>query len=204
MSESVITGASIGETLQRLRQARDLSLRTLASMSDFSPSFLSQIENGLTSPSIASLDRLARALGLTLADFFDEVAAAEAPVIVRAGDRKAVQSGWSRARFATLVPHGSLQRLDGILITLAPGGRSGKRAESLPYEQLALVTEGPVTLRFPWEEFPLLSGDAAAIPAGCPHQWENVSDAPATFAVLTVRRRGITDGSIATETRSRT
>lgn len=197
MTESIITESSIGETLQRLRQERELSLRTLASMTGFSASFLSQVENGQTSPSIASLDRLARALGLTLADFFDEVTASEAPVIVRAADRKTLRSGWSRARFASLVPQGALQRLDGILITLAPGGRSGKQPESLPYEQLALVTEGEVTLKLSWEEFVLSTGDAVAIPAGCAHQWDNGSDASATFAVITARRRGgVADGSL--------
>lgn len=193
MSESIITEASIGETLQRLRQARDLSLRTLAAMTEFSPSFLSQIENGQTSPSIASLDRLARALGLTVADFFDEVAAAETPVIVRAADRKAHRSGWSKARFASLVPYGSLQRLDGILITLAMGGRSGRRPEALPNEQLALVTAGEVTLTFSDEQFELGAGDAVAIPAGCPHRWENVTSSVATFTIVTLRhgRRSI-------------
>lgn len=150
------------------------------------PSFLSQIENGQISPSIASLDRLARALGLTLADFFDQVAAAETPVVVRAADRKALRSGWSKARFASLVPHGSLQRLDGILITLAHGGRSGKRAEALPYEQLALITEGQVLLTLAREQHALAAGDAVAIPSGCPHQWANDSDTPATFSIVTV------------------
>jgi transcriptional regulator with XRE-family HTH domain len=192
-----ITESTIGETLQRLRQARALSLRTLASMTQFSPSFLSQVENGQTSPSIASLDRLAGALGLTLADFFDEVSAGENPVVVRAADRKAFRSGWSKAKFASLVPHGSLQRLDGLLITLAPGGRSGKRAASLPYEQLVLVTEGEVTLTLGTDEFVLGDGDAAAIPAGCDHRWQNDSRASATFSIVTLRGRAVTEGPAA-------
>jgi transcriptional regulator with XRE-family HTH domain len=45
---------------------RGLSLRSLATSAGFSPSFVSQVENGQTSPSIASLARLAHALGLGL------------------------------------------------------------------------------------------------------------------------------------------
>ncbi|HVS04161.1 MAG TPA: helix-turn-helix transcriptional regulator, partial [Thermoanaerobaculia bacterium] len=67
---ATINETTIGETLQRLRLAQGLSLRTLAGRAGFSPSFLSQVENGQSSPSIASLDRLAQALGLRLVDFF--------------------------------------------------------------------------------------------------------------------------------------
>ena len=187
MSERRIDESSIGETLQRLRQARGLSLRTLASLSRFSPSFLSQVENGQTSPSIASLDRLADALGLTLADFFEQIAISGGPIVLRATERQALRSGWSKARFAPMVPHGALKGLEGVLITLAPGGRSGKGEETLRYEQLVLVTEGAVRLIIGGLLSKLSTGDAAAIPAGCAHRWENPTSEAATLAIVTVR-----------------
>lgn len=188
MSQSTTTEATIGETLQRLRQEKGLSLRTLASITDFSPSFLSQIENGHTSPSIASLEKLAGALGLTLSDFFDRIAP-DVPAVSRASDRKPLHSGWSRAQFVPLVPEGSLRGLHGLLITLGPGGRSGKKSEAQPAEQLALVIDGEVTLTLEAENVELGTGDSAAIPAGCPHRWENVSRHPVTLAVVSPRRR---------------
>jgi transcriptional regulator with XRE-family HTH domain len=188
MGEPLISETTIGETLQRLRVARNISLRTLAATAEFSPSFLSQVENGQTSPSIASLDRLARTLGLTLADFFEEVASADAPVVMRAADRKALRSGWSKAKFSSLVPHGALQRLESILITLQPGGRSGRRLESLPYEQLALVLEGSPLLVLPSGETILSEGDAVALPAGTAHQWKNETAAAAIFVLVAAGR----------------
>ncbi|MEX2224800.1 MAG: helix-turn-helix transcriptional regulator, partial [Candidatus Rokuibacteriota bacterium] len=76
------TGAeqNLGEIVRRLRTAHGLSVRTLASRAGFSPSFISQVEHNQASPSIASLQRLADALGVSLGDFFRDPAGAARPV----------------------------------------------------------------------------------------------------------------------------
>lgn len=90
------TEAAIGEAMQRLRSERGLSLRTFAARAGFSPSFVSQVEHGHASPSIASLERLARALGLGLTDFFGQVGA-EPALVMRGAERRQFTSEWSRA-----------------------------------------------------------------------------------------------------------
>ena len=60
----------IGPEIKRLRENADLSLRALAERAGFSASFISQLENGLVSPSIASLGKIASTLGVTLGDLF--------------------------------------------------------------------------------------------------------------------------------------
>lgn len=185
MNTRTLTEAGIGETLQLLRNAHGLSLRTLASRTGFSPSFISQVENGQTSPSIASLDRLAEALGLGLADFFGQVEAGSV-VVVRSADREGLTSDWSRARLEPLVGFGALRSLEGMLVTLRPGGRSGKAPAARPFEQLAMVLSGEPTLSLPAEEHHLAAGDAAAIPAGSPHLWENRARTDARFAIVSL------------------
>lgn len=183
-STSVTAESTIGETLHRLRVERGLSLRTLASKTGFSPSFLSQVENGQASPSISSLERLLQPLGLRLVDFFEE-ASAESGTVMRSSARKSFTSEWSRASFASVVPRGALRSLEGLIITLSPSGRSGKPTSTNPSEQLALVLEGSIALIMSGKQFNLTGGDAAAIPAGCPHGWENLSEADARIAIIT-------------------
>jgi len=65
------TQLSLGQRILALRDARKLSLRTLADKVDLSASFLSQIERDETSPSIASLEKIAQALEVDVARFFD-------------------------------------------------------------------------------------------------------------------------------------
>jgi transcriptional regulator with XRE-family HTH domain len=61
---------SVGGALRRLRKESRVSVRMLASKCGFSPSFISQVELGQASPSIASLDRIALALGGRWANSF--------------------------------------------------------------------------------------------------------------------------------------
>lgn len=64
--------AKIGDVVHRLREQRASTRKDLAQLAGLSPSLISQLERGETSPSIASLVRLARALGVPLKTFFED------------------------------------------------------------------------------------------------------------------------------------
>lgn len=61
---------SIGKRIQELREAAGLSGRKLAGAAGIAPSFLSELENDLGNPTIGTVNKLCKALGITLADFF--------------------------------------------------------------------------------------------------------------------------------------
>ena len=60
----------IGRRLKDLRILNDLTLEELASRSELTKGFLSQVERNLTSPSISTLEDILEALGTNLSDFF--------------------------------------------------------------------------------------------------------------------------------------
>ena len=62
----------IGQKIKRLRIKNGLTLEELASRSELTKGFLSQVERNLTSPSIATLNDILEALGTSLASFFKE------------------------------------------------------------------------------------------------------------------------------------
>jgi len=62
----------IGLRIKKLRQEKHMALKELAAKTMLTSSFLSQLENGLTSPSVDSLRKIAEALGTTVGDFFKE------------------------------------------------------------------------------------------------------------------------------------
>ena len=64
---------NLGKTLRELRVRQHLSLRNLAGQTGFSPSFLSQIENAQSSPSLASIEKITAALGVSLSEFFQQI-----------------------------------------------------------------------------------------------------------------------------------
>src|SRR5436853_6485418 len=84
----------VGPRLRMLRQSLGITLRELAERTDFSVSFLSLVENDKASPSVASLERIAAAFGLSLAEFFQ--GAEELPYhVLRAGERQTYTREWS-------------------------------------------------------------------------------------------------------------
>ena len=60
----------IGKKIRELRTANDLTLEELASRSELTKGFLSQVERNLTSPSISTLEDILEALGTDLSQFF--------------------------------------------------------------------------------------------------------------------------------------
>ena len=180
------TEARVGDVLKRLREQHGLSLRTLAARVGFSASFLSQVETGQVSPSIASLGRIAGELGVTLGDLF-EASHARAAVVVRAGARPGFTSSWSRARIESLTPSGERRPLEAIAVTLDPGGASGKHLEGHVADQFAYVLRGPVTLFLEDDRLTLAGGDAVLIPRKSPHRWQNDGTAPVEVLLASVR-----------------
>ena len=77
----------IGEHIRRLRLKRHVSVRLFAAQTGFSPSFISQLENGQVSPSLGSMQKIAETLGVTLGEFFMAAATDEESLVVRLSDR---------------------------------------------------------------------------------------------------------------------
>lgn len=60
----------VGKNISKYRRKKGLTSETLAYENGFSKGYLSDLENGKKIPSILMLDRLAKALGVQLKDFF--------------------------------------------------------------------------------------------------------------------------------------
>jgi quercetin dioxygenase-like cupin family protein len=163
-----------------------MSVRTVAAQTGFSPSFISQVENGQASPSITSLERIAMVLGVTLAGFF-MTQQQEAGVVTRTGDRWELASAWSQARIEALGSIGGNSHLEAVLITIASGGRSGKQPSSHPGEEFALVFDGEVSLTLGSDVHLLRRGDTASFSSETPHLWENPGPATAQVVIVSPR-----------------
>jgi transcriptional regulator with XRE-family HTH domain len=173
---------AVGDHVRRLRTRQGLSLRDLAARTAFSPSFISQVENGQASPSISSMERIAHALGVTLGEFFVAAAPARGSHVLRSSDRRMLQSGWSNATIESL--HEAGEALEAVMITLEAGGRSGKHPYGHATEEFAFVVEGEVSLTLGPEDHLLKAGDTATILPGELRLWRNASRLPARILLV--------------------
>lgn len=94
----------IGRYVRQLRRARGLTLTQLAALAELSQPFLSQLERGLARPSMASLSRIAYALGSSQLEIIagavelDDPAPGPAPTLVRAEEGSHGRYGLGEAR----------------------------------------------------------------------------------------------------------
>jgi transcriptional regulator with XRE-family HTH domain len=175
----------IGRHVRRLRRTAGLTARALGKRTGFSASFISQLENGLVSPSIGSMQKIAGSLGVTLGEFFTAAGEGTHGTIVRAKARSSFTSDWSSA---ALESAGVGSRFEATVIHLAPGGRSGKH----PYghataEDYAFVLKGTVRLSLGPDFYALRTGDAVCFQPGELRLWENPGARAASLLFISLR-----------------
>jgi DNA-binding transcriptional MerR regulator/quercetin dioxygenase-like cupin family protein len=160
-----------GIQLRRLRREKGLSLRAAADRAGLSTSFLSALERNATGASVATLQRLTRALEVTMLDLLPP----QRPEgrRVRPQDREALSLG-SGVRIEQLARNAEL--LEPQLFVLAPGATS-EGAYAHGGEEFIFVLEGRLTI---WigddERHGLDAGDALTFPSTLPHRWRNRAD----------------------------
>jgi transcriptional regulator with XRE-family HTH domain len=179
--------ASIGERIRVLRRQRGLSLQQVAQAAEVSLGYLSQIERGLSSPSVRDLMRVAVALRVDISFFFEAAAPGGEgtdPIVVRVAERQEVafQAGITKQR---LTPPGRAS-LQVYLITLEPGGRSGEALYAHDGEEAGLVLQGRLHLTVEDRDFLLNEGDSFRFLSRRPHRFANAASTVARVVWVNV------------------
>lgn len=91
--KDALASLDIGNQVRTLRNKRDLTLQDLANLTGLSKPNLSQIENNFVTPPIATLLKIASALGVAISYFFQENDQDSGLVVVRKQDRYGVAKG---------------------------------------------------------------------------------------------------------------
>lgn len=156
-----------------------MTLTQLALQLGRSVGFISQIERGLSEPSISDLRTIARVFEVPISFFFSddtELGTSETRHVVRAGNRRQLGSSEGALIEELLSPDlgGSFEI---VLSEFAPG------AELPDYEQRATeeagyVISGTFELDINGHWYTLKKGDSFRF-AGEPYRWRNISNAPA-------------------------
>jgi transcriptional regulator with XRE-family HTH domain len=164
----------VGERLRVIRSRRRQTLREVAERAGLSESFLSQVERGRASASVASLRRIADALGIAISDLF-QPAEASRPRVLRRDDRPSLAFG-ILGRKLLLTPK-PLDHLEVFVGELDPEGSPG--AEQYAHgdsEELFVVIRGTVQLELGDEVFELETGDSIDYRSAVPHRISNLGD----------------------------
>jgi transcriptional regulator with XRE-family HTH domain len=168
----------LGQKLRGLRQMRSLSIKEVATLSGLSVGAVSQMERGISSPSVRSLRRLADVLTFTVADLMsggDPPPLNELGRIVRAQTRgvlRLFENGISKELLSPSTPGG----LEQLLVTLDRGATSGPESYTHKGEECGYVLEGRLELTVDSDTFVLHQGDSFRFRSTIPHRFRNAAD----------------------------
>ncbi len=170
----------LAQRIRELRRKRGLTLERLAERTQLTPSVLSKIENFRVTPSLATLGRLAAALGVSLADLVTGIDEKRRLVIVSIAERQSVERDRPRSAivYKALAPTDHAKLMEPLLLEVPPGE---PRREALPHEgeEFILVVKGTVELEYGDERHRLEAGDSAYMDATEKHRLINPGEVTA-------------------------
>lgn len=180
--------AAVGRKLRLLRRSRELSLQAVSGMTGLSIGLLSQIERGLSSPSVKNLVALSGAFDVPIGWFFDEAVPADASehrLVVRREARPRIAMQTNGMGKELLSPDRT-RPLQTFLITVEGGGGTGEQPYSYPGEVNGYVLSGRLALWLDGRSFLLRDGDSFAIPGDCPRRYGNPDPYRQTRLIWTI------------------
>jgi transcriptional regulator with XRE-family HTH domain len=176
--------AHVGERLRELRQQKNLSVRGLAALSGLAINTLSMIENGKTSPSVSTLQILARALEVPIAAFFEQETVAKKIVHVHSQQRPMVTVDTTRLEHLGKDLAGNA--VQPFVVTLEPGSGSGQNMIVHTGHEFVYCLSGQVLYSIEGETYRLEAGDSIVFESHLPHRWENTGSQPAQIILVLI------------------
>ncbi len=192
--------ARLGERIRKARLQRAIGVRELARRVECSASMISQIEKGLTNPSVSTLYSISRALGMSTDSL---IAGAETLPAASSEDRQPgtrASSGASLARRIPVVLHPDERRVidlergvrwellmpvpetnaEFMEVTYGVGGGSTEGEHAIRHNgrEYSVILEGRLSVQIGFEQYVLEPGDSMVFDSTVPHRFWNAGPAP--------------------------
>ncbi|HEY0268058.1 MAG TPA: XRE family transcriptional regulator [Methyloradius sp.] len=180
-------GRYLANTLYQLRLQHGLTLNEVSSRVGISSGMLSRIENGLSAPSIETLEQLANALGISISKIFHgyDLPISAAQFVKKDTGMEVVRRGTRSGHTYQLLAYnqGPQKTFEPFLITLEDPGEEFSPFEHTGTEFIYML-EGSVEYRVGAETFVLEPGDSLTFRGEVPHRPERHIKSPIRFLAI--------------------
>jgi transcriptional regulator with XRE-family HTH domain len=183
---------AIGEQVRAFRKQLHMTVAEVAGQADLSPGMLSKIENGLTSPSLATLKALSGALNVPVTAFFRKYEEERDATFVKAGQGLNIERRGTRAGHQyQLLGHtvGKQVFVEPYLISLTEESDVFPLFQHDGVEFIHMLA-GEVIYRHASQTYRLTPGDSLFFDADAPHGPEELISLPIRFLAVIVEPRG--------------
>ncbi|GAB6174394.1 cupin domain-containing protein [Paradesulfitobacterium aromaticivorans] len=157
----------LGNKIRLKRMEKQLTLKELAERTGVTQGFLSQVERGLTDPSITTLRRISNALNVPI--FYFLMDEAKSNPVVRKDERQILKFPDSHLTFELLSP--DLNRsIEMMMARLEPGAVTCDEPLTHPGEENIVVIQGEMKIQIGEEVYFLAEGDSIYYFSSIPHK----------------------------------
>ncbi|RKD24088.1 hypothetical protein BEP19_06680 [Ammoniphilus oxalaticus] len=169
----------IGGRIRALRKKQALTLEDLSQSTGLSKGLLSQVERGISQPSLETLWKITRALDTSIVHLFEEESHTHVYVTRREERDKVTFADSTGACY--VLGYNDYTRLRMLEIILKPGETMRDPFTGGEGEQGLVVTKGNLTAQIGTEEFELREGDSAFFNNNLAHSVMNNTDETVTY-----------------------
>jgi transcriptional regulator with XRE-family HTH domain len=171
----------VGLAIRSLREGKNLSLRQISQASGLSINAISKIERGDNSPTVASLHKIASALGVHITDLF--IQTQDQITIYTPKDSSQLTSG-NGLRVNSLGRGLPNQIIEPSYLEVQPGADSLEEPASHLGEEFVYCLAGEVIYLIGQERYILSPGDSLIFRASQPHTWQNRGKSTAKLLLI--------------------
>jgi transcriptional regulator with XRE-family HTH domain len=163
----------LGDRIRSIRKVKRMTIEEVAKRAGVTIGLISQIERNLANPSVKSLRKIAKALGVPIATMFSQQSHRPGP-IVRKKDRKVLRGAESGVTYSFLTPHNrAIELIHGVY---EPGVVTENFLFVHVGEECCLVLEGEMELTLGDTTHLLKEGDTISFEAMLPRRIANVGN----------------------------
>lgn len=176
---------AIGREVRAFRKKLGITVADLAAATNLSLGMLSKIENGITSPSLTTLQALSHALGVPVTAFFRRFEEERSAVFVKAGEgmdveRRGTRAGHQYNLLGHIGANTSGVVVEPYLITLTEDSDVFPTFQHEGMEFLYML-EGEVVYRHGSNLYRMTPGDSLFFDADAPHGPEQLTRLPMRY-----------------------
>ncbi|MCF8069002.1 MAG: XRE family transcriptional regulator [Desulfobacterales bacterium] len=172
--------AELQKNIKKFRTKKKLTLEKLAQKAGCSKAYISQVEKGVTAPSVSMLGKLAKGLDVQVADLFRGKDVSDGKeCCLRKADRRKIEYPDGKTTSQLLTSEIFLKKMQPLISTIKPGGASdlSEKITHIPgSEEFVFVLKGEVEFEINAHQIKLREGDTLYFNGDIPHHWVNSSN----------------------------
>lgn len=190
-----VAALNLGNKIRNLRKQRALTLQEVSDLAGLSKPLLSQIENNLAAPPIATLIKISTALGVKISHFFRDHEMGDRIVVVKKHERYSVKKLFHHKdeskvgyRWESLAYPMVGKQMEPFIVEIEP-----RREEDLIYndhrgEEFHFVMDGVVEFRSAEQTHLLEKGDSIYFDSSVPHALRGIGGVAKSLIIIYASR----------------